>query len=942
MKATIKTSVLTVLIATTGIAGQWSSNVLAAVDTKKSQEFFENAMVQLQKEELTSAVIELRNALQQNPQNLAARIKLGEILLAEDQPLSAIKELETAQSMGGDENLILVPLAKSYMKIAKPEQVITAIVSEGHEPEVDASLKIIQADAYMQLGSAREAEKLYIDASTLAPIDPRPILGLAKIEAQKGRTEKANKLLEQAVGLAPDSFDVLLFKALSHRDSGQYKLALDAFGQAIELFPGSVRALTGRAALWMDVGNYEKARADIETAGNLGRDSMETIYLRALLLFADGKEDEARESLTQSATEIRSIKDTYHAKLPNTRLMLGIVAFFEKSYDEAITHLDGFLKAIPKHMGARRYLASAYLAKQEWSSIKKLLTPRAGEQLLDPFALSILAEAHRATGDFRSAERYYATAMQLAPAVAGIGVRLAEARLDSGRPDKAVDELEELIERFPTMMEAHAQLARVYLKTGNKTKALESAKNLVDLFPDSARAHNVASALYLATGDRDKARNHLEQAALIDPELIQPTLNLARLARMEGHIDSAEAQYRATLARFPNALDAQLELCELLLQKGEIEELKTRLTQILTQTPRNIKAHDMDIKVHMLTGSEPAKLREKLFDFNQKFPKNPEVNLLVGKGYRALGDVEDAKVSFRHAVENALFDGEILRKVATQQMSIADLNGALWTLTKGKQASPDDLRIGILHAAVLSQLKDFARARDEIEKLFEAHGEKPEIHMVHGDYFMVQQDTQSAIEAYTKARDLAPTKKTTDVLLRAHREAGDFAGAERLIVPWIKKNPDDILARRQFSELLIEQNRWQDAKEILEGLQQDGIEDLLILNNLANVYGRLNDPRALPAAELIYERAPENAAVLDTYGWILTQNGRVEEGLAILREAYARASTQPAIRFHIGKALASLGRTDAAKEEVRAALEEGIGFADKGAAEALLNELEKN
>ena len=46
-------------------------------------------------------------------------------------------------------------------------------------------------------------------------------------------------------------------------------------------------------------------------------------------MFREGRGEEAREALRASADEIRSIKEGYRDKLPNTKLMLGVVAFFE-------------------------------------------------------------------------------------------------------------------------------------------------------------------------------------------------------------------------------------------------------------------------------------------------------------------------------------------------------------------------------------------------------------------------------------------------------------------------------------------------------------------------------------------------------------------------------------------------------------------------------------
>lgn len=113
----------------------------------------------------------------------------------------------------------------------------------------------------------------------------------------------------------------------------------------------------------------------------------------------------------------------------------------------------------------------------------------------------------------------------------------------------------------------------------------------------------------------------------------------------------------------------------------------------------------------------------------------------------------------------------------------------------------------------------------------------------------------------------------------------------------------------------------------------------MLLNNLAVCYQHLGDPRALPTAEVAYSIAPEEPSVVDSYGWILTEHGHLEEGLALLRDAYARASTSPAIRYHIGLALARLGRNAEAQEEVAAALAASDAFSARDDAVSLLDRI---
>lgn len=911
-----------------------------AVDRTKSQEFFEQAMRHYRESELPEAAIQLRNALQQNPENLPARVMLGQVMLYQDQPRAAIKELERALAMGGDENLILIPLASAYMEVVEPEKVITGILAEGHSPEVDGQLHLLKAQAYLQLGDTRQAEEHYLNAGTLMPVNPGPLLGRAQLQLAKGRADKARRILDEAIALAPDSFDAWFFKATMDRDRRQFKDAIEAFEKALEIDPLSGRALTARAAMWLDLGQVDKAREDLVAVSDLNVDTLEAIYLRTLLMFREGRGEEAREELRASADDIRAIAEGYRSKLPNTMLMLGVVAFFEENYDEAVSHLTSFLSKIPNHPGAKRYLAGAYLSLGEFREVVKIYRPSVrSEPPRDPMALSILAEAYRGLGDYAASEKYLETALAIAPNIAGIGVRLATSRLDAGQAEAAVEQLEKLVERFPQLSDAWVQLARVHVKIGNPTRAKELVGDMLERFNGDPLIHNVAGATYLAAGDAEAARLQIRLAAELDPDLILPQINLARLARVEGSPERAEAQYRKTLERFPHNTTANLELVELLLLAGEADEATDRINAVLQREPHAFRAHELKLRALAQQRNDPDRLRSALFELTKAFPEEPRADLVAGRNFRRIGEIADARVHFRRAVEKARFDTEVLFEVANQQYGIGDRSGALWTLTKAEQASPDHLGVGVLKAAVLVELDEFDKARAMIDALRERHGGRAEILTVEGDLLMAQGKRAEGAEAYRVAFEMLPNERTVKTHFRALVAAGEIDDATAVMENWMAGNPDDLGARHLYAQMLMKEKRWNAAVAIYESLQSSGVEDIILLNNLAVAYQHLDDPRALPTAEAAHNRAPNDPSVIDTYGWILTENDRLEEGLALLRDAYARASTSPAIRYHIGLALARLGRTDEAREEVEAALAASDAFPARDEAAGLLERL---
>ena len=114
----------------------------------------------------------------------------------------------------------------------------------------------------------------------------------------------------------------------------------------------------------------------------------------------------------------------------------------------------------------------------------------------------------------------------------------------------------------------------------------------------------------------------------------------------------------------------------------------------------------------------------------------------------------------------------------------------------------------------------------------------------------------------------------------------------------------------------------------------------LALNNLAWLYFQNGDTRAQATAKRAFDGAPDNAAIADTYGWILLKNKRVTEALPVLERAANGSKAPPEIRYHYAAALAEAGQRDRALQIVREVTASDASFPEAEDAKRLLAELQ--
>ena len=94
------------------IASPIAALLLVAACSKEadSQKYLESAKKASANNDTKGAVIELKNALQKNPENAEARAQLGKLYIKQGDPASAEKELRKAMQLAKDKSELLPEL----------------------------------------------------------------------------------------------------------------------------------------------------------------------------------------------------------------------------------------------------------------------------------------------------------------------------------------------------------------------------------------------------------------------------------------------------------------------------------------------------------------------------------------------------------------------------------------------------------------------------------------------------------------------------------------------------------------------------------------------------------------------------------------------------------------------------------------------------------------
>ncbi|WP_448142062.1 tetratricopeptide repeat protein [Stenotrophomonas bentonitica] len=433
--------------------------------------------------------------------------------------------------------------------------------------------------------------------------------------------------------------------------------------------------------------------------------------------------------------------------------------------------------------------------------------------------------------------------------------------------------------------------------------------------PRSLAMRSAAAALDLRKGDVKGARTELA-TLLRDPDPRGWKFALAALVG-GGRDPAAAADVLGRLVddnAIPNQLEPWQEFGRLAMRMDRPELARRMVDEVVRRFPGEPRVALLNASLMFQAGKTDEALAA-LRSVEPRTADDPELRNAVAIAYDAMGDAKSAERVLAVGPQNVQTWGMRASLLAKQKDDAALL--ALYT-DLSKQATKPDPAQRLLLGKIAEYLKRHAEAVDWY--LSVPGGEEraeARLRAASAQYELGQTDKAFAgVHAIQSDAMIDDEARRDAYLLEAElRQRGDdLPGELDALARGLAAYPDEnalLYARALAWERRDDVPR---AEADLRKILVTEPENVAALNALGYTLAD-RTPRYQEALELI-DRArvaePDNAAIVDSYGWVLYRLGRNEEALVQLRRAWTLAK-DPEIAAHVGEVLWVLGRKDEAR-----------------------------
>lgn len=906
----LKNKWLWALVAFVIIAAAGSFWVVGRTDLS-SGNYLEDARQQIASGDVAAGIIQLKNAVQKNPSDGEARLLLGNIYVQIGEYSGAEKELRAAVTAGIQEERVVLLLAESYLRQRKYQTILDEIIPGQRGTETEARLLAYRGYGHLGLGDAEKAEEVLAKALELKPDDSKAMMGTALLLRSQGDVVSSESKVDELLALDPSYVDALLLKAELRRRDRDFDAAIAAYDAAVEVNERNISARLGRALLLVGKDEDEKASQDVSAVQRLAPKHPIAAYISALLRAKQGERDEAITTLLGTGEFLR----TYPAGL----YLLSSLQLSKNQYEQASGNLRQIQQLLPGEPTSLKLLASISMRRNEPEKAIELLAPLVDEGTTDNELISLLASAYVRAGKPQEASVLFERVVENKPDDVLSQARLAATKLQAGDSAAAIEDLDKILTKEPGSLQAHVLKVLTYLQDNDLDAALVAARDLNEKIEDNPLGSNLAGGIHVRKGEMDKAREQFEQALSINPDFVPALLNMAQLKVAQNDTAEGKKLFERVIELDNDNMASMLALSRLAFADQDTANGINWLQRAIKARPNAIQPRLRLIDHYLVSRNFSAALVQAR-EFNQEMPDNAMAVDALGRVQLASGQASSAATSFRRLVKLAPTAPLAHHRLGQALLEVKNFGAAREAMEKAIELSPQYAQayLGLITTELRQDRVE--EALGVAERIRNAFPDSVLADAAEGDIYLQVGRPQEAVDAYLIVNQKQPTSRNVIRLYQARIAAKKQEDALAGLHEWLKDHEDDHAVRFALASHYLNAGDYDNALKQHEIIYEVSKDNEVVLNNLAWLYDRMGDDRAISLAESAYERAVESPAIKDTLGWILVRNGDTERGGKLLREAARSLPRNAEIQYHYAYLLHQQGQSKRALEILDQAL----------------------
>jgi len=588
--------------------------------------------------------------------------------------------------------------------------------------------------------------------------------------------------------------------------------------------------------------------------------------------YQQGKFVEAERLLKELRTQYPDDK--------NTATLLGLIEFQQGSDQNAIDLFDQF---IDPETATPTVIQAAALAKFRSNQIDdavKLLKDAAESQ---PNNAAILATYGLALIDRDETSSEGAIALEkslaLDPTQQRIRIALAKRYMALKQPEQAIAQMQKAFDAQPLDLLVEQTYLKLLIENDDEARVEQIIKDLQQKYPENPRGTFLQGWFALSKKQYKEAERFFEQSLSFtdNNEKALSYAGLAQLYNQQNQPHKAITAWQSIIEQDHKNLNSYRPW---LMQMFKLERKDDAIKYLQTLESSSKDWQPSAVLAQVLVADKKA----------------TEAIVHIEKAVEKSGNAENVK---QLAANIYSAYGAELRKGNKLDESRA-------YLLKAVALVPNNLSYlaGLIETEIAA--KNIVEAQKLLDQFEKNSDTESGVIYLQGLIYQAEGKKEEALAQFQKSWELKPLELVAETIYNHYLQAEQKSIALEFAAQWQTKMPDSyrpmLILAMNAQELgnTTESISW--YEKVLIKIPQSPV----VLNNLAWNYYLVKNPKALEIAKRAYELAPSAAPIVDTYGWILVEHGKIDEGIEHLQRASELAKDNKEIEQHLNEARARL------------------------------------